>query len=57
MPSAIEALGSSLDAMPSRWAVRITDIGVNSVVRRTETVLSDIASALVSVTGPKYSRP
>ena len=57
MPSAIEALGSSLEAMPSRYAVRITAIGVNSMVSRTDTVLSDIASALVSVTGPKYSWP
>jgi len=38
--------------MPSRWAVRTTAVGPNSSVSRTDTVLSDIASAWVSVTGP-----
>ena len=45
----------SFDAMPSRCAVRITAVGPNSKVSRTDTVLSDSASALVSGTGPKYS--
>ncbi len=52
VPSPIEALGSSFEAMPSRCAVRVTAFGPNSSVSRTDTVLSDIASAWVSVTGP-----
>ncbi len=42
--------------MPSRYAVFATAVGPNSRVSRTDTVLSDMASAWVSVTGPKYSR-
>ena len=53
VPSAIDALGSSFDAMPSRWAVRTTVRGPTSKVSRTATVLSDCASARVNVTGPR----
>ena len=47
MPSAIEALGASGDAMPRRWAVRTIAFGPTSSVRRTETVFSECASARV----------
>ena len=55
VPSAIEGLASSFDEMPSRCAVRTTFFGPTSMPSRTATVLSDIASAWVSVTAPKYS--
>ena len=55
VPSAIEALASSFEEMPSRCAVRTTFFGPTSRPSRTATVLSDIASACVSVTAPKYS--
>ena len=50
------AFGSSSDVMPSRCAVRTTVLGPTSMPSRTATVFSDSDSALVSVTGPKYSR-
>ncbi len=52
----MEAFGSSSEVMPRRWAVSQTVFGPTSRPRRTATVLSDSDSALVSVTGPKYSR-
>ena len=53
---AAEAL-AELDWGARTRAVRITAVGPNSSVSRTETVLSDNANARVSVTGPKYSWP
>ena len=55
VPSAIEALASSFEEMPSRCAVRTTFLAPTSMPSRTATVLSDIDSACVSVTEPKYS--
>ncbi len=52
VPSASDALASSLEAMPSRYAVLATAAGPTSSVSRTDTVLSESASACVSVTGP-----
>ena len=53
---AIEGTGSRSDVMPSRCATAATAFGPTSRPSRTATVLSESASALVSVTEPKYSR-
>ena len=44
----------SSEWMPSRWATEITASGVTFMTSRAATVLSERASALVSVTGPIY---
>ena len=52
MPSAIEALGSSSEWMPSRWAVLTTLAGPTVTASFAAMVFSELESARVSVTGP-----
>ena len=49
----MEALGSSFDWMPRRCAVCTTAFGPTSSPSRTATVLSDSASAVRRLTGPR----
>ena len=52
VPSAIDGVAISGEVMPRRCAVAATADGPTSSVSCTETVFSDSASAVSSVTGP-----
>ncbi len=56
VPRAIEAFGSSGERMPIRCALATTFAGPTSAASWAATVLSDRASAVLSDTGPRYSR-
>ena len=53
VPSAIDGVAISGEVMPRRRAVATTALGPTSAVSCAETVLSDSASAVASVTGPR----